>query len=150
MDVNDISYWIERLGLPIVILIVLCWMAITATKTLWLWWAPRIEKWAESWFTSNEKTQETYRNVAAASLDLQKSNSVTLQGMALTVSSMHNKLLEHVPCPLGEDPSERFAELRKEMRTLRHKTVSQHIKTQRHEKDEHEPPQPPPNTPESP
>jgi hypothetical protein len=142
MEPSDIGHWIERLGLPAVAVVAL-WIA--ATKIL-EWWAPRIERWADAWFTSNEKTQETYRNVATESLNLQRSNSVTMQGMALTITALHEKMAQQFPCPLGEmpdldDPLEKFRQLRIQQRTSRRQTIARHKASKDHPESEPPPEQ---------
>jgi hypothetical protein len=124
MNVEDSLKLLERYGVTLVILAVIGAAIVVVATVLyreWLHWRPKVEGWINDWMTSAEKTQETHRTVATSSLDLQRSNSITMQGMALTIKSVHERVekLSDAACPLGDEDKTEIVRLRKELRMQR-------------------------------
>jgi hypothetical protein len=124
MTVEDSLKLLERYGVTLVILAVMgAALALLATVLYreWLHWRPKVEAWINEWRDSAEKTQEMHRTVASSSLDLQRSNSITMQGMALTIKSVHERVekLSDAVCPLGDADKTEIVRLRQELREQR-------------------------------
>lgn len=116
---------LERYGVTLVVLVAVTFGIVVVAGVLyreWLHWRPRVEGWMNEWMASAEKTQETHREVAKSSLDLQRSNSITLQGCALTLNAVHERVKQfpEVACPLDEDAHQtEIRKLREQLRQQR-------------------------------
>ncbi len=125
MTVEDSLKLLERYGVtPVMLAVVAFSIGVVATILYreWLHWRPKVEGWINDWRVSAEKTQETHRNVASSSLDLQRSNSITLQGLALTLKAVHDRVQQfpEVACPLDlEGEATQIRNLRAELRAQR-------------------------------
>lgn len=70
--------WIERLGLPLVILIVLMLSVFFGLKKLWAWFQPHLDKLIEAHVKRQETIAASMAELTAKTIEIQKSNAETL------------------------------------------------------------------------
>lgn len=130
LSLEDALKLVDRYGVTVVILVVIFFaVAIIAALAYreWLFWRPRIQGWINDWRVSREKTEETHRMVATTSLDLQRSNSITMQGYGVTLNAVYEKVVADKGCVLSMDDPEKLKELRDQLRAQRKLTESRQL-----------------------
>jgi hypothetical protein len=107
----------EKFGIPVAMLVVVAFFLWKAA----VFWAPILRGWGDKWSDETTKSQETMRSVANTSIELQRSNSMTLQAMALTLDAVHDTVNKIDPeaCPLAGERTEQIRNIQSQIRLQR-------------------------------